>query len=456
MELPFSSFPEIQWPAVPSPYAAGLFSVLWQLERTQWWTADELAAYRERQLSIVLRHAQETVPFYRQRFDAASLTSETAASPEGWLRIPLLTRRDIQTAGESLYSTRVPATHGTVKASMTSGSTGEPVVVRTTDLTKFFWRVLTLRDHYWHRCDFSQSLAAIRYTGDDRGKPPLGMQLDNWGPAFENTIPTGPGHLLNVQSSVEEQADWLNRINPSYVLGYPSALLGIAELFAVRGWHLSNLRHIRTFGEILELRCREACQRIFNVKVVDMYSSQEVGYIALQCPEQDHYHVQSESLLVEVLDDAGRQCQPGQIGRIVITTLHNFAMPLLRYDIGDSAEVGEKCPCGRGLPVLKRILGRQRNLLVLPNGERRWPLFAEGHGLGQLPLFYQFQVVQRNLEEIEVNAVRDAPLTPGEEDVVKKYFQQTLGHPFRITINCVDSIPRNRTGKFEDFISYVE
>ena len=127
---------------------------------------------------------------------------------------------------------------------------------------------------------------------------------------------------------------------------------------------------MRTFGEILEPVCRATCQQVFGVKVVDMYSSQEVGYIALQCPEHEHYHVQAENLLVEVLAEDGRGCGPGEVGRVVVTTLHNFAMPLLRYDIGDYAEVGASCPCGRGLGVLTRILGRQRNLLVLPDGRR--------------------------------------------------------------------------------------
>src|SRR6185295_14515719 len=99
----------------------------------------------------------------------------------------------------------------------------------------------------------------------------------------------------------------------------------------------------------------------WGVGVVDVYSSEECGQIALQCPEHEQYHVQSESVLVEVLDDEGRPCAPGTIGRVVLTTLQNFAMPLIRYDIGDFAEPGPACPCGRALPVLTRIVGRVRN-----------------------------------------------------------------------------------------------
>jgi phenylacetate-CoA ligase len=307
----------------------------------------------------------------------------------------------------------------------------------------------------WHRRDFRQSLAAIRYTGDQSALPPDGEHADNWGQGTGDLVVTGPGYLLNVQSTIEQQAKWLRRVNPGYVLAYPSILLALAHLFEERGWRLPNVRQVQTFGEILEPECRDACERVFGAQVVDLYSSQEVGYVAIQCSDCQDYHVQSENLLVEILDDADRECRPGEIGRVVVTTLHNFAMPLLRYDIGDYAEVGEQCSCGRGLPVLKRIFGRQRNLLTLPDGRRRWPLFNVGERPEELPPFFQFQVIQRTLTNIEVLVVRHQPLAASEEKRVQRYMQQTLGYPFEIVVRCVESIPRGRSGKFEDFVSEV-
>ncbi len=449
-------FPEIAWPAIPRSQSAALMSILFQLEISQGRSPEELALQQFRQLGHVIQHAYQTVPFYRRRFDEAKLDPVKIASPDRWSEVPLLTRRDIQTCGAQLHSTAIPPTHGPVKSTATGGSTNQPVVTLGTGMTELFWQALTLRDHFWHCRDFAGSIAAIRYTGDSRARPPLGQQSDNWGVATANMMTTGPAYLLNIQSSVEEQAAWLLDCNPTYVLSYPSVLLALSQIFADRDWTLPRLREIRTFGEILEPGCRASCQRVFGAKVVDMYSSQEVGYIALQCPQQEHYHVQSENLLVEILDESGVPCQPGEIGRVVITTLHNFAMPLLRYDIGDYAEVGEQCSCGRGLPVLKRILGRQRNLLVMPDGQRRWPIFNEGERPEELPLFYQFQAIQRSREHLEIRVVRDGPLSRAEEEAVVRYLQQSLGHPFMITIICVDSIPRSPAGKFEDFISFVE
>ena len=354
-----------------------------------------------RQLSRLLKHAATEVPYYRQSLPKIDGDAQPAEIFDLLKQIPLLTRRHVQTAGQALFAEKVPAAHGKSAITSTSGSTGQPVAVRTTDMTEFFSRTLTLRDSIWHQRDFSQALAAIRFTGDAQGKPPLGTQAANWGAAVEKLIPTGPGFLLNVHSTIEEQTAWLRHVNPGYLLSYPSVLLAIGRHLTKHGWRLPNLRQVRTYGEILEPSSRIALREFFGVPVVNMYSSQEVGYIALQCPAHDHYHVQSESLLVEVLDDAGEPCSAGQVGRVVITSLHNFGMPLIRYELGDYAEVGGRCPCGRGLPVLTRILGRQRNLLTLPTGEQRWPIFTAGDRPEELPAFYQFQVVQTSLEEIE-------------------------------------------------------
>ncbi len=448
-------FTDVCWPAIPQPHSAAQLAVLFELNESQWQAPDQIEAWQFRQLEHVVRHAHKEVPFYRKCFDALNLDPRGAISRDQWRVLPLLTRRDLQLSGSELHSRSVPDGHGPVTSAATSGSTNAPVTTLGTSVTEFFWRVLTLREHFWHRRDFSQRFAAIRYSKDQRAQPPDGQVSDNWGAATAGVIKTGPAFLLDIRSTVEEQASWLLRVDPAYVLGYPSALLGIARLFEQQGHQLQQLREVRTFGEILEPECRAVCQRAFGVKIVDMYSSQEVGYIALQCPEHEHYHVQSENVLVEVVDQAGKPCMTGEVGKVVVTTLHNFAMPLLRYDIGDYAEVGAPCPCGRGLPVLKRILGRQRNLLVLPTGQRRWPVFDAGERPEELPPFFQFQVIQRSLERIEVLAVRQQPFTEAEAEKVERYIRQTLGHPFSVVLRRVDSIPRSPTGKFEDFICEV-
>ncbi|MCW5954574.1 MAG: phenylacetate--CoA ligase family protein, partial [Propionibacteriaceae bacterium] len=188
----------------------------------------------------------------------------------------------------------------------------------------------------------------------------------------------------------------------------------------------------------------------WGVPLIDLYSTRESGYVALQCPEHDHYHIQAEGMLVEVIDGAGKPCPPGASGSVVVTTLHNFAFPLIRYALGDVAEVGEPCACGRGLPVLRRILGRSRNLMKFPDGSSRWPVFGIPHFLSIAPI-RQFQFVQRSLEELEIRLAVERPLTPQEQQRFGEHVIAQLRHPFRLSWVYLQEIPRQASGKFEDF-----
>ena len=437
-----SALPGIAWPAILEGTPAAQVSILYQLEHSQWWPARTLAQAQFAQLRQVLAHAAQTVPFYRPRLAGFSM--------DKWRELPLLTRTDLQDGFVTLRSNRLPKKHGKVGVTQTSGSTGQPVKTVSTQLTNLFWRALTVREHLWHKRDFSAKLCAIRVAPGAPG--PDGRTAEGWGPATDGLIKTGPIAILSLKTDVGVQAKWLAHHDPDYLLSYPSNLLALAQ----RGVKLKMLREVRTIGETVTPALREAVREAWNVPVTDVYSSQEVGYIALQCPSGSGlYHVQSEALLVEVLDDTGKPCAPGEVGRIVISTLHNFAMPLLRYDTRDYAEVGGACPCGRGLPTLARVLGRKRNMLVLPNGEKRWPLTGFVKYREVAPV-RQYQLVQLDLETIEARLVSERKLTKEEEAALADVMRSYLGHPFRVRFVHLDAFPPHPGGKFEDFISLLD
>jgi phenylacetate-CoA ligase len=231
--------------------------------------------------------------------------------------------------------------------------------------------------------------------------------------------------------------------------------LRLARYCLDRKIELEGLEQVMLIGEIAGAGVREACRRAWGASVADIYSAREIGYIALQCPEAGCLHVQSEGVLAEVLDEAGEPCAPGEVGRVVLTPLHNFAMPLIRYDIGDYAEVGAPCRCGRGLPVLRRVLGRQQNMIVLPSGERRWTLLSSGNIEGLLELApirqYQFAQVARDAIQARLAVVR--PLSAAEESAIRSWLIARLGHPFAVAFAYVDAIPRTKGGKYLDFVS---
>ena len=259
---------------------------------------------------------------------------------------------------------------------------------------------------------------------------------------------------LSAATRTEDQARWLLRERPTYLVSARTTLLPLLQYCSARGIRPPGLRQVETLGAVLEPEVRELCHQTWGVPMVDTYTAQEVGYMALQCPDHEHYHMQAESALVEILDDAGRPCGPGTWGRVVVTPLHNFAMPLIRYDIGDRAEVGPPCPCGRGLAVLRRILGRARNMLTLPSGERVFPGFVNDWFEG-FPIS-QFQIVQLARDHLETRIVPLRPFTGAEEERVRALLIERLGTPFRITISYHDEIPRSTGGKYEDFRSELE
>jgi phenylacetate-CoA ligase len=253
---------------------------------------------------------------------------------------------------------------------------------------------------------------------------------------------------------VAAQADWLVREDPAYLLTYPSNVLALAEHFERHGLSLPRLRQLRTISEMLLPEVRLAARRVWNVPVIDTYSTNEVGYLALQCPAHEHYHVQSEGVLLEILDAEGRPCAPGETGRVVLTPLHNFATVLLRYEVGDYAEAGGPCPCGRGLPVITRILGRYRNLVMLPDGRRYWPQLGQIQARALAPIS-QIQVVQTSLEAIELRYAAARDLTHAEREALAAIVCRSIGHPFEVAFVPLPSIPRSPGGKFEDFICQV-
>ncbi len=449
--IPRSSRKDILWPALPRSDEAQCLSLLYQLEASQWWPPEVLRAQQFRQLTALLGHAVQTVPFYAERLRAAGIEPGAPLTEAAWARIPLLSRDDLRDAGMALHSGALPGGHGRIHKHTTSGSTGKPVTVLKTALESLYWQCFTLRDHIWHGRDLTKKLAAIRSVGRDKAKYPKGLRNRSWGAGTARLFANGPAVLLNVETSIENQARWLKRENPYYLLTLPTNLLHLADHCRREAIELPNLRDVGTLGGVLQPEVRDLCRQAWDVPVIDLYSAQEVGYIALQCPEAEHYHLQAESALVEVLDARGQPCQPGAWGRVVVTPLHNFAMPLIRYDIGDNAEVGEACACGRGLPVLKRILGRARNMLTLPTGELISPGFVNDWFDG-FPV-KQFQIVQRALDRLEVRIVPGRPFTDAEEKKAREGMIDRIGHPFEITFTYHDEIPRGPGGKYEDFKS---
>ena len=426
-----------------------------QLERSQWWPADVLRQGQLRQLESLLVFAARTVPFYRERLADFRALRPGSLTWDAWQRIPLLSRGDIQSAGDALETRSLPKSHGPARSSATSGSTGEPVRFKVTRVTSQFLRAANLRFHIWHGRDLAAKTASINRLSDrqaalsseDRGVP--------WAPGY------GVGQMvfLDILAPVDEQLEWLAGQQPQYLLTKPWKLRQLVRASVEHGIALPSLREAVTLGEVLDPEVRTECRNAWGIGVTDSYSCEETGLIALQCPDHPVYHVQSECALVEVLDEDGRPCAPGKIGKVVITDLHNLATPLIRYELGDFAKRGEACACGRGLPVLDRIMGRRRNRLILPSGADLWPahnpIFTDALG-HTIPEMRQGQIVQRTPRDIEVRLVVGAPVTPDQEERARAALRTALSDEFEYRFVYVDALESGRSGKLEPIVSELD
>jgi phenylacetate-CoA ligase len=451
LPTPHSGTEGIAWPALAGGMAPLLLATNQQLDRTQYLPPAALRERQFRQLEQLLGHAARHMPFYAPALRACGWQPGRTLTEAHWAALPLLTRVAVQQAGPALHSDAVPAAHGKIDHESTSGSTGVPIEVRRTALGAFFWSAFTLREEIWHGRDLAAKFAAIRRDGR---RPPgaaglFATQFDNWGPPVATVYPTGPAALLDVRCPIADQVAWLVQQAPAYLLSHAVNLHFLARHCREYGIRLPSLRGLRSSGEVLSEAARLDCREAWGLDPVDMYSAVETGYLALQCPEHGQLHVQAENALVEVLDGNQRPCRPGEVGRVVVTPLHNFAMPLLRYELGDLAEVGPPCPCGRTLPVLRRVLGRTRDMLILPSGERR--LYYVGKATAAFPGIIQHQLVQTNRQRIEFRMVARRPLTAAEEQRLRDTVLSEIGHGFRLEFVYVDEIERTASGKYLEF-----
>ena len=435
------------WPPLPTRGGAYQRAAALVLQdsfaESERWSPEKLLDHQRVQAKRLIDHAADTVPYYARQF--ADLPKGGTLTPAQWAAVPVLERSAVQEAGDRLLSSRIPEGHGGAIIARTSGSSGRPVQIHFTVLSNIFYNAVRLRHHLWHGYDFSQKSVDIR-TAPPRGAPTKGK----WS-AFPNA---GPRVQLDIAKPVDRLLDEVLAEDPAYLGGHPSSIYGLYEESVARGVRPANLRKVVCFGEALSDQVHDDIERYWQVPVLDMYAASETGPAAFECPEEGNLHMQCESILIEVLNEDDAPCREGEIGRMVVTPLHNFAMPLIRYAIGDYASLGPPCPCGRGLPVLAEIMGRQRNLLVYPDGRRIFPEVRAG-GLDDVVPIRQFQCIQTDLDHLLFVAVPSRPWTDDDAIALRKFLHDKFGHPFEIGIEFRDEIDRGPGYKYEEFRSDV-
>lgn len=426
-----------------------MLALQFQLQQSQWWSAEQIRYQQFQQLKTLLAHAAIQTDWYGRQSAFAELGNhQNPIEEQAFRQLPMLGRGDLQNNLPALTANEIPPAHGQRLSLATSGSTGTPLTGYESEINNFFWGACNLRDHLWHGRDFTTKFAAIR-TKVSRER------LPDWGRAIACAYHTGPAVTLDIATPIADQLDWLVDEQPGYLISHASNLQALARQSLSTGAKIDSLQGVISFGEKLPADLSALCEQAWQAPLTDIYSAEEVGYLALQCPDETrNYHVMAEQLIVEVLDASGDACEPGQWGEVVVTGLHNFAMPLIRYRIGDFARVGEPCSCGRGLPVITEIMGRSRNMITLADGSQHWPSFPAELWLAVAPI-KQLQLVQHSTQQLLVHYQLEQALSENQQVELRRQLANSLRYSGDITFEH-HLTPLTEPGqKFEDFVSRI-
>ena len=272
---------------------APVLKLLKGFEQSQWWDADDIEAKQFRQMSQLLAHAQGSIPHYAATLGHVNPNDVDSLKAGRWLDLPVLKRDTVNKLGDGLLSSNIPKSHGRLDPIYTSGTTGRPVRVVRTKFALTYWSAFTVRDHVWHNRNIKGTLAAIRSSKKDFALYPKGSQHIAWG-SKDGVFKTGPSISLNVNTPIPDMAEWIARNEPDHLLSLPNIIKRLAPYCIENGVSFPNLKEVQVHGEECGELLRRQCREAWDVPLHDMYTSREIGYMALQCPKHDHYHIQSE------------------------------------------------------------------------------------------------------------------------------------------------------------------
>ncbi|HXI57952.1 MAG TPA: hypothetical protein VNO55_17930 [Polyangia bacterium] len=416
------------------------------LEKTQWRSLDELTAIAAGDLRRLLRHAHANVPFYRKRFDAAGVGPDDVRGADDLSRLPITTRDEAR-AGVDERAATAGATVDIRKA--TSGTLGSPLTFGY-DLDSEYWRqAIKLRGYGW--AGYRPGLRTLHYWGAGapntsrlkRAKITVDHTLRR-----ERYIDCGRRSPEDLQRVVDAIIDY----RPELIFCYSQAGVDLAR-FVVAGQH----RRWETIpvicgAERLLPTDRAVMNEAFGPDVFETYGSREVMLMATECAAHDGLHVSMENLIVEVVVREGpgapRTAQPGELGEVVVTDLHNFGMPFIRYATGDLAVAAPPgiCSCGRVHPRLATVEGRVTETLLDAAGNRVNGLVFNVVIAHLAHAIRRFQVVQHRDRSITLRIVPTETYDAGIENVLRQTWQRYLAG-VAVTIERVDDLPIAKSGK---------
>jgi phenylacetate-CoA ligase len=420
-----------------------------ELNRIQWLSREEVLAYQQDKLYRLLKYAYTFIPYYRRSFDQIGLQpDDILTDPAAFQKIPTISKTVIRDNFDDLVTTDPSRQRGLAR-NTTGGSTGQPLI---------FIQDLVFRDYVMAGVHFH-----LQYTGWQFGECHAYIWGTNYEVATQKALRTRlldwslNRFVTNAYAlSEESMAAFVQKIrqrHPKLLVGYASALERFAKF--VQAHHLDDIKFsgISSTAEVLYPSQRELIERAFGCDVLDRYGARELGGIACECLEHKGLHIGAGEVYVEVLRD-GVPVPVGEKGDIVVTNLHNYGMPFIRYRVGDIGQLSDVvCPCGRGLPMMEVLQGRRVDMFKTKDGRAVWGGFLSL--MFDMEGVKQFQVVQKSYDKIVIRIVKDAPLDEARLTEIVRTVHIGLGNDVSVEFEYPEEIAVERSGKYRYAISEV-
>ena len=415
---------------------------LYKIRKNQWIKEVELRRIQEQRLKMLLKHAYKNVSYYRHLFDLAGVRPGDIKSIFDLSKIPITSRAQIQ----CLQPAEIVADGYNINKLIkqrTSGSTGLPLSIFVTKEEASIRGLFSLRMYLENGYGLKDNMLTVidprHFKYKKRYFQFLGIMNE---------------YFISPFDDIERQLEAYMLSRPDIIRGYASCIKALA--LAARGGGMG--RHpgvIFCTGEILDTATRDLIKSVFQAEIIDYYSSLEFGNIAWECKFHQGYHINSDSLILECIRD-GRRAPPGEEGEAVITNLYSYAMPLIRYKIGDNVILNNNnCPCGRVFPLIERIDGRIVDYIVLSDGRKISP-YALTCGIEEFTEIKKYQIIQKKLDKIIVKIEKEESITQGIVSEVEKKFKEILKSNINIELVLVDKIPEENSGKYRVVTSNIK
>ncbi|MHA1410283.1 MAG: phenylacetate--CoA ligase family protein [Candidatus Odinarchaeia archaeon] len=438
------TFAKEAYSKVPFPYRFGLTFTrfyLW-LMKTQWLKTEEIEKIKNKQLRKIIRHAYHNVPYYHKIFKERQLTPDDIKTKEDLKLLPILTKDDVRKKFRELIAKNAENFKPFICES--GGTTGKPLKFLRDKPSSTLHECAVWRYRNYSGFKFGERWVVMRYPTFTESHLDVPYDIKR------HTMYLSSFHMR--YNNIERYLKIIEKFKPKAIWGFPSTLYVMAKFIENTNIKFNvKLKAVFTSSETLFKHFRELIENSFQTRIYDWYGSNEGIISAGQC-ENGNYHI-NEDGIIEIIDFNGEVCGEEEEGKVVGTSLWNYAMPLIRYELGDIASIShEKCKCGRGLPTLKVISGRLDDIIITKDERlvgRLDEAFHYSTGIRES------QIIQNEIGKILIKIVKDINFSDKDIKLLDVELRKRLGEDMDISYEITDEIPKTRRGKYRFVISTI-